>query len=87
MRALVPGVDINRRTAIASIAAFGPLLAAGAARSGAKMAQDVVHYEATPKDGQECDQCAHFAAPHACKLVDGDISPKGWCRLWVRKSG
>jgi hypothetical protein len=40
----------------------------------------------TAKDGQECDECAHFSAPGACKLVDGSISPHGWCRLWTKKA-
>jgi len=25
-------------------------------------------------------------APGSCKLVAGDISPNGWCRLYVKKS-
>jgi hypothetical protein len=56
------------------------------AEAGAKVSQSAAHYQSTAKAGQDCDDCANFVGPHACKLVDGDISPKGWCRLWVKKS-
>ena len=52
----------------------------------AKMAQSSVKYQATPKDGKQCDGCNLFVAPNACKSVAGDISPKGWCSLWVKKA-
>ncbi len=25
--------------------------------------------------------------PKACQLVDGDISPNGWCSFWAKKPG
>ena len=52
----------------------------------AKMAQSSVKYQPTPKDGKQCDGCNLFVAPNACKSVAGDISPKGWCALWVKKA-
>jgi hypothetical protein len=24
---------------------------------------------------------------NSCTLVDGEISPKGWCKFWVKKAG
>jgi hypothetical protein len=32
-----------------------------------------------------CDGCVNFQAPNACKFVQGDISPNGWCQLFVAK--
>jgi hypothetical protein len=77
---------VNRRTLVAAALAATSFIYARGAGAGTKVSQPAVHYQATPKDGQECDACAHFAAPGACKLVDGDISPKGWCRLWTKKA-
>ena len=78
---------VNRRTVL--IAAGAPrrcwrLVATGA--NAAKMAQSAVKYQPTPKDGKQCDGCNLFVAPNACKSVAGDISPTGWCALWVKKA-
>jgi hypothetical protein len=78
---------ISRRTALIAAGAT-PLLAmiASRAEAGAKVSQSAVHYQASPKNGQDCDDCANFVSPGGCKLVDGAISPKGWCRLWVKRA-
>jgi hypothetical protein len=53
----------------------------------AKMNQKSVAYQDTPKGDQKCSNCSLFQEPNACTLVDGDISPEGWCRFWVKKAG
>jgi hypothetical protein len=50
------------------------------------MAQKAVEYQDTPKGDQECSNCSLFQDPNACTLVDGEISPKGWCKFWVKKA-
>ena len=79
--------EISRRSALIA-AGTTPLLAmmASRARAGSKVSQSVVQYQASPKGGKDCDDCANFVSPNACKLVDGKISPKGWCRLWVKRA-
>jgi hypothetical protein len=49
------------------------------------MAQSAVRYQATPKDGKQCSDCKLFVPPNACKNVEGEIAPAGWCALWVKK--
>ena len=34
--------------------------------------------------GQKCDGCRFFRKPNACTLVDGKISPNGWCIAWAK---
>jgi High potential iron-sulfur protein len=51
------------------------------------MAQTGVAYQATPKGDQQCSNCSLFQPPSACTLVDGTISPSGWCKFWVKKAG
>ena len=50
-----------------------------------KVAKEPVQYQNTPKNNQKCSSCLHFVAPNACKLVQGEISPEGWCALYVLK--
>ena len=76
---------VSRRTVLIAAAGAVPLLALSATGEAAKMAQSAVRYQATPKDGKQCSDCKLFVAPNACKNVDGDIAPTGWCALWVKK--
>jgi hypothetical protein len=74
----------DRRTIL--VAAAGAALAFGVTGArAAKMSQTAARYQPTPKDGKQCDGCSLFVAPGSCKSVDGAISPKGWCMLWVKK--
>lgn len=58
----------------------------------AGMSKSASKYQDNPKDGHQCDGCALYipgSSPTAmgkCKVVDGSISPKGWCQLWSPKS-
>jgi len=78
---------VSRRTLLIGAAGALPLIALGAtAAKAAKMAQNAVRYQNSPKDGKQCSGCNLFVAPNACKSVDGTIAPAGWCSLWVKKA-
>jgi len=47
-----------------------------------KVTKELSQYQDTPKDGQKCSECTFFEPPKGCKVVEGDISPEGWCQLW-----
>ena len=70
------------------LAAFAAVL--GAARpAAAKTAKDAVAYQDEPKNGQKCVDCRWYQpaegdGPGACKLVEGEISPEGWCGLFAK---
>lgn len=50
-----------------------------------KASQASVQYQTQPKDKQKCSNCLNFIAEsNSCKLVDGQISPEGWCSLWAK---
>jgi High potential iron-sulfur protein len=78
---------VSRRTILMAAASAAPVLALMSGSAEAKMAEKAVQYQTTPKDGHQCDGCNFFVAPNSCKMVDGDISPTGWCLLWVKKAG
>ena len=77
--------NLSRRTVLIAAACAAPALALTTGAAQAKMAQAAVRYQATPKDGHQCDGCAFFIAPDGCKMVDGKIAATGWCALWSAK--
>jgi hypothetical protein len=46
------------------------------------MSRAAVAYQDTPRGGLSCAVCSFFRRPRACQVVEGDISPTGWCRLF-----
>jgi hypothetical protein len=76
---------LSRRTILLAAAGAAPLLTLMNSSAEAKMAQTAVKYQPEPKDGKQCAACNFFLAPNSCKMVDGEISPTGWCLLWVKK--
>lgn len=71
---------------------LGGICAAGSALAQAKATKQAMQYQDQPKNGQDCDQCVHFVpganadAQGTCKVVEGPISPKGWCVAFVKKA-
>ena len=51
----------------------------------AKTPKTAVAYQDKPNNGQKCSECNFFQPPHTCAVVDGDISPDGWCKLFTKK--
>ncbi len=52
-----------------------------------KSSQASVQYQDQPKGDQKCDGCLHFIAEsNTCKVVEGQISPNGWCILWIQQA-
>jgi hypothetical protein len=70
--------------AVGTSTAYG--LGLNRAVAQAKVPQKTVAYQDKPKGTQRCDGCNNFQPPNACKLVDGEISPQGWCSLFMKKS-
>ena len=62
-------------------------LSVAGAEDSTKVSQSAAHFQPTPRDGQSCAQCYSFVAPRTCKLVDGEVSPNGWCGLWTQRAG
>jgi hypothetical protein len=72
--------------ALAGIVAGLPRLVAASgaawAQATAKISQHDAHYQLVPKDGRSCALCTLFRPPHACAVVEGNISPQGWCKFF-----
>ena len=56
----------------------------GPTESG-KVSQAQAQYKGQPKGDQKCGNCVNFiAGSNTCKVVEGQVSPNGWCMLWVK---
>ena len=80
---------ISRRVLLTGTAlALGTAAAAAVSQAMAqvKISQAVANYQNTPKGDQRCDRCINFQPPNACKFVQGDIRPSGWCQLFAPKT-
>ena len=83
-----PPAALSRRSVLHIAIAGGGVLLAGTVATpaaAAKIAQKSAHYQGTPKGKARCDGCRQWQAPAACKVVDGAISPAGWCMLYAPK--
>jgi hypothetical protein len=76
--------QLFRSTAIAIGGAA--LLAESSTPALALVPQQAAGYQDKPQGQQMCSSCGHFQAPSSCVVVEGTISPSGWCRLYAQKS-
>ncbi|MGB8365096.1 MAG: twin-arginine translocation signal domain-containing protein [Rhizomicrobium sp.] len=80
---------VSRRELLrgAAVAAGGAAVLIGTAMPAqAKMAQKAAGYQDKPNGDKSCSSCAFFKPPSSCSLVDGTISPNGYCRFYSKKS-
>jgi hypothetical protein len=52
------------------------------AQTPPKFSRAAAQYQDTPHGGLNCVGCTFFRRPRSCQVVEGDISPNGWCRLF-----
>jgi uncharacterized membrane protein YgcG len=50
----------------------------------AKVSKRSARYQDSPKGSQQCSGCTHFRGG-TCEIVEGQISPNGWCRHFKAK--
>lgn len=73
-----------------AIGAFAALQAE--AQAAPTMTQKAANYQTKPNGGKECGGCSLFipgksaTANGSCKLVQGSISPHGWCKFYTPKA-
>ncbi len=84
-------LDLTRRgllrqgVVIAGSVVLAASLAPSMAAASSKESQKLARYQPTPKGNARCDGCSQWRGPSACALVDGAISPAGWCLLYAPK--
>jgi hypothetical protein len=88
MRVTMSTTEFSRRLVLqqfATAAGTAALLGVSAnhAAAQAKLAKKDVDYQEQPKGTQRCDNCFNFEARSGCKVVEGQVSPQGWCKAYA----
>ena len=85
---------LNRRRFIGAavvLPALAGLLNAKASADASKASQASMHYQPTPNGTMHCAQCKFFISGQdaqsngTCQIVDGSISPNGYCIAFTSK--
>ena len=87
---------LQRIALLASAAGASSLFVASGNSAEVKASQSMVHYQNHPNQGQMCGMCKSFipggrmgrseaTEAATCKLVEGNISPMGWCMLYAAR--
>jgi hypothetical protein len=50
-----------------------------------KATKEAMKYQDKPSGEKQCSNCSQFTAPSGCKIVEGTVSPQGYCIAWVKK--
>ncbi len=83
----IPRRALLRQAILAALAAIAA--AAGAAadevKEGDKIKKADAHYQYQPKGQQRCAICLQFIPPGKCQIVEGPISPMGWCQFFAAR--
>jgi hypothetical protein len=86
------GSTSTRRTVLLNIGlmgcaagVLGALTVPGSAAAATKLSAKAAGYRDKPMGKASCQNCGVWQAPASCKLVDGQISPAGWCNLYNAK--
>jgi High potential iron-sulfur protein len=85
---------LNRRTFVKGIVvlpALASLFVSSADADASKASQSSMHYQNTPNGNMHCSLCKFFIPAQdaksdgSCQIVDGSISPNGYCIAYSAK--
>ena len=82
-------MPMDRRALLsrAAVVAAATLLGRpGEGRTQQKTSKQAAQYQDSPKGDQKCADCRFFIEGGSCQLVEGEISPNGWCMLFRPKT-
>ncbi len=86
---------VTRRTFLEGaivLPALAAALTGVAAADASKAPQAQMHYQSTPNGSMHCSLCKFFipgkdaSSNGTCQVVDGSISPNGYCVAYAAKS-
>ena len=83
---------LSRRSLLKAVALFGAatltefLAPRRQALAQQKASKQAMKYQDKPNGDQRCSSCMHFLPNNRCAIVEGTISPQGWCTAWAKKS-
>jgi len=87
-------MEINRKRSRRDMLKGAALLAAGAvtgsmltnnAARAQKASKEAMQYQDRPNGDKQCSNCKSFITSGSCAIVEGYISPNGYCMAWSKK--
>jgi hypothetical protein len=69
--------------AVAGGVSAGLLLRISPTKAEEKMTRQQAEYRDTPNGLYSCAMCSLFEPPQYCKVVAGEVSKDGWCRVFA----
>ena len=85
--------DSSRRAFIKTVGVVAAAATCGGAASAKaqeykpqaqkKLTQAAARYQGSPKGNEACGTCPYFQFPRSCVVVEGEISPSGWCPIYT----
>lgn len=72
-----------RRALLHGLAVVALGVRAGWARAAKKYAKERVGYSDQPYLGRTCSKCVLYVGHGECAIVEGVVSPDGWCIQWT----
>ena len=77
-------LDASRRRVMrAAVTAISAGWLSRLAQASDKMTPQQAQYQDTPNGLYSCAMCTLFEKPNLCKVVEGEISPDGWCKAFA----
>ncbi len=86
---------MNRKDALGKLVvlpALAGMIATMTSVAQAKGSKSQFKYQDKPNGNQKCSECSLFVSAKSgsdaasCKVVEGDISPSGWCTAYSPKA-
>jgi hypothetical protein len=83
---MVERVESSRRNVLCAVVngvSAGLLLRVAPAQATEKMTRQQAEYQDTPNGIYSCAVCTLFEQPKSCKVVEGEVSRDGWCKVFA----
>jgi len=82
--------QISRRSIMKGAALLGCSMIAGVLGTKEALAQKAskgsMKYQDKPNGDKQCSNCAQFLPTNSCQIVEGTVSPQGYCVAWQKRS-
>jgi hypothetical protein len=88
-------MDHNQKLSRRSVLKGAALLAGAALTSSLvppnealaqQASQEAMQYQDKPNGDKRCSNCLNFVPTTSCAIVEGTVSPNGYCLAWAKKT-
>lgn len=77
---------LRRAALLASAALTASMVSSKEALAQQKASQEAMKYQDKPNGDKRCSNCLSFIPSSSCAIVEGTVSPNGYCLAWAKKT-